>query len=115
MGDYRRTLRALYSAAGKNPLVRGSAAPSMDFEWRSVNGLLASKGEPVRRIKCESDFELWSTCFGQLWTPFGATQAFVTQVVAEMNALVYDSSLRNTGAGCTIIDVGANIGAFARY
>jgi len=88
----------------------------MDFEWRSVNGLLASKGEPVRRIKCESDFELWSTCFGQLWTPFGATQAFVAQVVAEMNALVYDfSSLRNNGAGCTIVDAGANIGAFALW
>jgi FkbM family methyltransferase len=114
---YRQARRGWYTALGRNPLVRGEACPTRDFELRSIRGLLESRSHKARILRTdEAGFLLWSTSLGELWTPPGANAHFVGMVAGEMNAGVYDiSSLPNGITGCIVVDAGSNVGAFSRW
>jgi len=113
---YRVARRWWYTALGRNPLLRAGAAPSVAFEWRSIRGLTKSKANPPHRIRTEGSFTLWSTTLGELWTPSGVSEDYVSMLIGEMAALVYDlSALPGKGAGATVLDIGANIGVFSRW
>ena len=97
----------------KNPVIRGSAAPSFSSEWKSVRGLLRARNNHLARDVAESARQRWSTSLGPLWTPAGASDHYLQMIVAEMQSNVYDLSGLRVGA--VVLDCGANVGAFTRW
>jgi FkbM family methyltransferase len=109
---FRVARRALYSVAGKNPVVRGPHAPTISEEWKSVRGL--KNAQRVRPALIDTDSGglcLWNTPLGDMWLPPGAAEDYVGMLSGEMQANVY--SLIESDK--ILLDCGANVGFFSRY
>jgi len=114
---HRVMRRWAMTLAGKNPLIRGAAAPAWSFEARAVEGLLRSRTQVPKKLRQDEDGQLWATSLGELWIPPDANGEFVRILAAEMDASVYDmSGVAHVAApGPVVVDCGANVGFFSRW
>ncbi len=60
-----------------------------------------------------SGLELWSTPHGQIWTPAGGGEA-VSLDLAEQQRGIYSQFGHGARTGDVVLDVGANVGVYAR-
>ncbi len=105
---YRQARQLAFSVIGRNPL---RVHRSWREDYRSLRSLRGLAARNARRIRVVDGLEQWETPLGPLWLPAGARPDFASMLCAEILAGVYP--VDGIRAGDTVLDCGANIGAFS--